>query len=132
MTQFDQEMKIFEEIKNKYKPIKGFHLVLDLDEYKKGEVKIHQFKIDSEEYFNLVSIECFEKNKEIVLICSKAENTIHYKSKILRVRYNCDKDLLLEFEDYSPSPKKLNRTLKQQLELLAFVLTHPEPDKPLC
>ena len=80
MTQFDREMHIFEEIKKKYKPIDGFHLVLDLDEYKKGKEIIHKFEFDSKDYFNLVAIECREKNKEIVLICSYMMNTLHYIS----------------------------------------------------
>lgn len=57
MTQFDEEMKFFEEIKNKYKPVEGCHLVLNLDTYKKGKEIIQRFKFDSEEYFNLVNIE---------------------------------------------------------------------------
>lgn len=132
MTQFDREMKIFEEIKNKYKPIAGFHLVLDLDAYKEGEEIITKFEFGSEEYFYLVSIERHEKNKEIVLISSYAMNTMHYFSKALRARYDYDKDLLLEFEDYAPNPYKLNRSLRHEMELLVYELTHPKPDKPAC
>ncbi len=102
MTRFDQEMKLFEEIKNKYKPIEGYHLVLDLDAYKNGLEILHRFSYDSDEYLNFVNIESHEKN------------------------------LLLEFEDYSPNPYKLNRTLKHQMELLIFDLTHPKPSKPVC
>ena len=48
MTQFDHEMKIFEEIKNKYRPINGFHLVLDLDAYKEGIESISKFEFASD------------------------------------------------------------------------------------
>lgn len=132
MTQFDHEMKLFEEIKNKYRPIKGFHLVLDLDAYKMGKEIIHKFRFDSEEYLYFVNVERHEKNIEIVLITSNIMNTLHYFSKALRVRYNYDKELLLEFEDYAPNPYKLNRTLEHQVELLVYDLNHPKPQKPVC
>ena len=134
MTQFDQEMKIFEEIKNKYKPIEGFHLVLDLDEYKHKREVIRKFSIDfdSADYFKLVSIDRNEKNKEMVLISSNTKNTLHYFSHILRVTYDYEKDIILEFEDFTPRPNGVRRSLKRQMELLAYELTHPKPQKPAC
>ena len=132
MTQFDQEMQLFEEIKRKYAPIAGYHLVLNLTAYKMGQEVIYKFRFNSEECNSFVNIERYEKNIEIVFITSNIMNTLHYISKALRVRYNYDKNLLLEFEDRAPSPRKLKRTLKHQMELLAYDLTHPKPMKPAC
>lgn len=132
MNHFDKEMKLFVEIKNKYRPIADFHLVLDVTAYKAGREIIHKFKFDSEECCYFVNVEKHEKNKEIAFITSNIMNTIHYISKVLRVRYDYDKNLLLEFEDYTNSPCKLNRTFKHQMELLAYDLTYPKPKKPAC
>lgn len=132
MTSFDHEMKIFEEIKNKYKPIEGYHLVLDLDAYKKGEVFITEFEFNSEEYHKLVNIEVYEKNKEIVIITSNRGNALQYDSQSLFLMYNYDKDIILELYDKSPNPYKLKRSFKHQMELLAYDLTHPKPEKPAC
>lgn len=132
MTQFDQEMKIFEEIKNKFKPIKGFHLVLDLDEYKKGQAIIRKFELKSEEYRKFVNIEAYEKNKEIVIISSNGGNCLQYDSKSLFLMFDYDRDIVFEFLDKAQKPHKLKRTLKQQMDLLVYDLTHPKPDKPVC
>lgn len=132
MTQFDQEMKIFEEIKNKFKPIKGFHLVLDLDEYKKGQAIINKFEFKSEEYRKLVNIDAYEKNKEIVIISSNGGNCLQYDSKSLFLMFDYDKNIVFEFLDKAQNPFKLKRTLKQEMELLVYELTHPKPDKPVC
>ena len=132
MTQFDQDMKIFEEIRNKYKPIKGFHLVLDLDEYKKGQTIIRKFELKSEEYRKLVNIETYEKNKEIVIISSNVRKCLQYDSKSLFLMYDYDKNIVFEFFDKAQNPKNLKRSMKQQIDLLVFDLTHPKPDKPIC
>ena len=132
MSQFDQEMKLFEEIKSKYKPTPGFHLVLDLDAYKQGEEIIQKFEFDSDEYLNLINIEHYDKNTEIVIITSNLGNSLHYISKALRIRYDYDKALLIEFEDYAPNPFKIKRTLKQQVELLVYDLNNPKPAKKIC
>lgn len=132
MTQFDQEMKIFEEIRNKYKPIIGFHLVLDLDEYKKGQIIIRKFELKSEEYRKLVNIETYEKNKEIVIISSNVRKCLQYDSKSLFLMYDYDKNIVFEFFDKAQNPKNLKRTMRQQIDLLVFDLTHPKPDKPIC
>ncbi len=132
MTQFDQDMKIFEEIRNKYKPIKGFHLVLDLDEYKKGQTIIRKFELKSEEYRKLVNIETYEKNKEIVIISSNVRKCLQYDSKSLFLMYDYDKNIVFEFFDKAQNPKNLKRTMKQQIDLLVFDLTHPKSEKPIC
>lgn len=132
MASFDQEMKLFEEIKNKYKPIEGYYLVLDLDAYKRGEEIITKFEFDSYEYHQAVNIEAHEKNKEIVIITSNRCNSIHYNSHSLFVMFNFDKNLMLEFFDKTPNPYRLNRTLRQEMELLAYELNHPKPKKPAC
>ena len=132
MTQFDQELKLFEEIKNKYQPIKNYHLVLDLDAYKIGKEIIHKFEFDSEEYFYLVNIEAREKNKEIVIITSNGEGFIEYDSNKLYLLYNYSKKLMQDFHDKTPNPYGLKRSLKHQMKLLVFDLTHPKAEKPVC
>ena len=132
MTPFAQEMKLFEEIKNKYQPIEGYHLVLDLDAYKVGKEIIHKFEFDSAEYFYMVNIEIHEKNKEIVIITSNGSNVLEYDSHGLFQVYNYDKNLIIEFFDKAPNPYKLNRSLKHQMELLVYDLTYPKPEKPAC
>jgi len=132
MTRFDQEMQLFEEIKNKYTPIAGYHLVLDLGAYKNGEIIILKFEFESDEYQKLVNIEIREKNKEIVIVTSNGSNVLEYDSHDLFLVYNYDKNTVIEFFDKSPNPYKLNRSLKHQMELLVYDLTHPKPKKPAC
>lgn len=132
MTQFDREMLLFEEIRTKYKPIQGFHLVLDLDAYKQGEEVIQKFEFDSDEYLNLINVESNEKNKEIVIITSNIRNVMMYNSKILYARYDFDKKEVIQFKDLTPNPYKIKRTMKQQIERLVYDLNNPKPDKPIC
>lgn len=132
MTQFDQEMQLFVEIKNKYKPIKDFYLVLDLEEYKKGKDIVSKFSFDSEEYLRLVNIEAYEKNKEIVIISSNGTNCLQYDSKSLFLMFDYDRNIVYEFMDRAPNPFGLKRTLQQQIDLLVYDLNHPKPDKPVC
>ena len=68
MTQFDQEMLIFEEIKSKYKPVEGYHLVLDLAAYKNGKEILFKFKLDSEVYRILVNTKYACGNLDCVII----------------------------------------------------------------
>lgn len=132
MTQFDYEMELFEEIINKYKPIKGYHLLLDLDAYKQGQEILTKFVVGCDEYHKVVNIEYNEKQKEKVIITSNIKNGISYNANILYARYDCDKKQIVEFEDYTPSPYKLKRTLEQQMELLVYELNNPKPCKPIC
>jgi hypothetical protein len=132
MTLFDQEIKYFEEIKNIYKPVVGFHLVLDLDAYKMGQEIVQKFRFDSADYFHLVNIEVREKNKEIVIITSNSGGFIEYDSHGLYLMYDCSKNLVLDFYDRTPNPHKLNRSLNHQMKLLVFDLNHPKPKKPAC
>lgn len=132
MTQFDYEMELFEEIINKYKPIRGCHLLLDLDAYKQGQEILTKFAIGSDEYHKVVNIEYNEKQKEKVIITSNIKNGISYNSKILYARYDCNKRQIVEFEDLTPNPYKLKRTLEQQMELLVYELNNPKPSKPIC
>lgn len=132
MSLFDQEMKLFEELKRKYRPIEGYHLVLDLDAYKNGKTVINKFKFNSIEYHRVVNIEAYNKNKEIVIITSNGGNTLQYDSHDLFLMYDYDKNLVFDFIDKIPSPYKLNRTLKQQMVLLAYDLTYPKSKKPVC
>lgn len=132
MTLFDQEMKYFEEIKNKYKPVAGFHLVLDLDAYKNGQESIQKFSFDSAYYFHLVNIDVREKNKEIVIITSNGGEFIEYDSHGLYLMYDCCKNPVLDFYDKTPNPYKLNRSLNHQMKSLVFDLTHPKAKKPAC
>lgn len=132
MTQFEREMQLFEEIRNKYKPIEGYHLVLDLDAYKQGEEILLKFEFDSDEYLNLINIESYDKNKEIVIITSNTRNSILYNSRILFARYDLDKNQLIEFQDLTPSPYKIKRTMAQQMERLVYDLNNPKPRKPIC
>jgi hypothetical protein len=132
MTSFEKELILFEEIKNKFSPIKGHHLLLDLDAYKCGETILTKFELDAENYHQIVNIEYNEKEKEKVIITGNKKNTISYSSKILRIRYDYDKKQIIELEDLTPSPYQLKRTLKQQMELLVFDLNNPKPRKPAC
>ena len=106
--------------------------ILDLDEYKKGKVNINKFDFNSEEYRKLVNIEAYEKNKEIVIISSNGVNCLQYDSKSLYLMFDYDKNIVFEFLDRAPNPNGLKRTMKQQMDLLFYELTHPKPDKPIC
>lgn len=132
MTQFDQEMKFFKEIKNKYTPIADFHMVLDLDAYKLGQEIIHKYRFDSEEYHFVVNIDAREKNKEIVIITSNGDGYIEYDSHNLYLMHNYRKNLILDLYDKSPSPYQLKRSLKHEMIVLAYELAHPKPEKPVC
>lgn len=132
MTQFDREMLLFEEIKNKYKPIEGYHLLLDLDEYKKGKEILTKYEYDSDEYFRVINIEYNEKEKEKVIITSNKRNSISMTSKVLYIWFDLDRNQLIEFQDLTPNPYKLKRTMRQEMELLAYDLTNPKPRKPAC
>lgn len=133
MASFDREMFLFEEIKNKYKPIEGYHLVLDLDAYRKGREILFKFEIGSEVYRVLINTKYANGNKDCVIITSSNnKKSILYDSEILYLDYSIDKDLILVICDKTPNPYKLNRSLKHQMELLAYDLTHPKPMKPAC
>ena len=132
MTEFDYEMELFEKIISKYKPVKGYHLLLDLDAYKQGQEILTKFVVGCDEYHKVVNIEYNEKQKEKVIITSNIKNGISYNSKILYSNYDCDKKQIIEFEDYTPNPYRLKRTFAQQMELLVFELNYPEPCKPIC
>lgn len=130
MTNFDQEINLFSEIKNKYKPVAGYHLVLDLDAYRVGSEIILQFSFDSEDYFKFVNIEVRNKNKEIVIITSNGDGFIEYDSSKLFILYNYKINEILIFYDKTPSPYRINRSLKQQMLVLAHDLTYPKLKKP--
>ncbi|MEK6627396.1 MAG: hypothetical protein AABY53_02125 [Bdellovibrionota bacterium] len=132
MTKFDQEMKLFEEIKNKYKPISGHHLVLDLDAYKKGKEILFKFEIGSEPYRILVNSEYASGNKDCVIITSSDKKRILFESKVLYLRYCINKKLILEILDKTPNPYKLKRSLQQEITLLVYNLNYPKPEKPVC
>ncbi len=132
MTRFDQEMKLFEEIKNKYKPIEGYHLILDLDAYRKSKEMLFKFKIGSEVYRLLVNSKYANGNKECVIISGNVKKTIVFDSKILYLEYDFDRNVIVDFFDKAPNPYKLNRSLKHQMKLLVFDLTHPKSEKPAC
>lgn len=132
MSPMEQELFYFNEIKNKYKPIKNRHLVLDLDAYKLGQEIIKSFEIGSEEYFQLINVERYEKKLEQVIITSNRYNSICFHSKLLIVEYNYDTNEIEHFEDLTPDPYKLNRSMKQEIELLLFELNNPKPRKPAC
>lgn len=130
MTDFDQEINLFNEIKNRYKPVAGYHLVLDLDAYRVGREIILQFRFDSKDYFKFVNIEVRNKNKEIVIITSNGDGFFEYDSSKLFVLYNYKKKTMLIFNDKTPSPYRINRSLKQQMLVLAHDLTYPKLKKP--
>ena len=132
MTSFEQELILFEEIKNKFKPIKGYRLLLDLDAYKYGETILTKFELNAQNYHQIVNIEYNEKEKEKVIITGNKKNTIMYRSKILYARFDYDLGQLIEFQDYTPNAYQLKRNLKQQMELLVFDLNNPKPIKPIC
>lgn len=132
MTQFDSEMLLFEEIKNKYKPIEGCHLVLDLDAYKQDHEILTKFEFSSEEYHKVVNIEYNEMEKEIVIITSNGRNTMLYSSKILFARFDFDSKDIVELQDLTPNPCKIKRTLTQQMEQMVYDLNNPKPRKPVC
>lgn len=132
MTRFDREMRLFEEIKNKYKPLAGFHLLLDLDAYKQGVEILTKFDFDSDEYHKVVNIEYNEKEKEKVIITSNRRNSISMSSKFLYIWFDLDKNQLIEFSDLTPNPYKLKRTMVQEMELLVYDLNNPKPRKPAC
>ena len=132
MTALDQELFYFKEIKNKYSPIEGYHLVLDLDAYKLGKEIIKQFSFDSEDYHQLINIDFYEKNLEQVIITSNQGGCFLYHSKLLIVNYDYTKQYINHFEDLTPSPYKLKRTMQQQVKLLLFELNNPKPRKPAC
>lgn len=131
MTPFDQEMTHFEEIKNKYSPVDGFHLVLDLAAYKVGREILFKFEAGSEIYRLLVNSKYASGNQDCVIITSiNNRKSLLFESKVLYLYYCLDKNLILEFFDKSPNPYKLNRSLKHQMTLLAYDLAHPKPIKP--
>lgn len=132
MTKFDQEMKIFKEIIPKYKPVKGYFLVLDLADYKKGIETIRKFEIGSEEYHQYINIECYEKKIEVVIICSNIEHCISYHSHNLNSEYSYEKKEFVEIEDRSPKRKILNRNMAQEMALLYYELNNPQIIKPDC
>lgn len=132
MTKFDQEMKLFEEIKNKYKPVSGCHLVLDLDAYKKGKEILFKFEIGSETYRISVNSEYASGNKDCVIITSNNKKSILFESKVLYLRYCIDKNLILEILDKTPNPHNLKRSLQQEMALLVYHLNYPKPEKPAC
>jgi hypothetical protein len=132
MTSFEQELILFEEIKNKFKPIKGYRLLLDLDAYKYGETILTKFELNAQNYHQIVNIEYNEKEKEKVIITANHKNTIYYESKLLRICYDYDKNEITELEDLTPNTYQLKRTLAQQIELLIFDLNNPKPRKPAC
>ena len=132
MTQFDLEIKIFKEIIHKYKPIKGYHLVLDLADYKSGKETIYKYKIGSKKYRNYINVECHDKNIEIVIITSNISNQITYRSKYLYAIFCYERNEFTEIEDLFPTKKQLKRTMQQEIELLFFELHNPQPIKPFC
>ena len=132
MTALDQELFYFNEIRNKYGPIEGVHLVLDLDAYKLGKEIIKQFTFDSEDYHQLINIDFYEKKLEQVIITSNMGGSFLYHSKLLIMGYDYTKQYVDLFEDLTPSPYKLKRTMQQQMKLLVFELNHPKPRKPAC
>jgi hypothetical protein len=132
MNSFEQELILFEEIKNKFKPIKGYRLLLDLDAYKCGETILIKFELNAQNYHQIVNIEYNEKEKEKVIITGNKKNTIMYRSKILYARFDYDLGQLIEFQDYTPNAYQLKRNLKQQMELLVFDLNNLKPIKPIC
>lgn len=133
MTQFDSETLLFEEIKNKYKPIKGYHLVLDLDAYRNGKEVLFKFKLESKVYEILVNSKYACGNKDCVIITFNKKKIATLNSKYAYLMYNLDKlPILQEFEDRTIKPNKFKRTLQQQTELLIYELCNPKPDKPVC
>jgi hypothetical protein len=132
MNSFEKEFILFEEIKVKFKPIKGYRLLLDLDAYKCGETILTKFELDAENYHQIVNIEYNEKEKEKVIITANNKNTIYYESKLLRICYDYDKNEITELEDLTLNPYQLKRSLTQQIELLVFDLNNPKPQKPAC
>jgi hypothetical protein len=132
MTPLEKELILFEEIKNKFSPIEGYRLLLDLDAYKCGETILTKFELYDENFHQIVNIEYNEKEKERVIFTSTVENSISYSSKLLRICYDYDKNEITELEDLTPSPYQLKRTLVQQIELLVFDLNNPKPRKPAC
>ncbi|MEK6627684.1 MAG: hypothetical protein AABY53_03585 [Bdellovibrionota bacterium] len=132
MTQFDQEMKTFKEIIPKYRPINGYHLVLDLADYKSGKETICRYRIGSKKYRNYINVECHDKNIDIVMITSNKCNQITNRSKYLYAVFCYDQKVFTEIEDLSPSIKLFNRTIRQETELLFFELNNPQPIKPFC
>ena len=132
MTQFDQEMKAFKEIISKYRPVKDYHLVLDLADYKSGKETIYKYKIGSKKYRNYINVECHEKNIDIVIITSNKGNQITYRSQYLYAIFCCDRNEFIEIEDLRSSKRLFERTMKQEIELLFFELHNPQPVKPLC
>lgn len=132
MTQFDQEMLTFKEIIHRYKPIKGFHLVLDLADYKSGKESLGKYKFGCRKYRQYVNSECHEKNIDIVIITSNMGNQITYRSKFLYAKYCYDRNEFIEIEDPQPFKMKIKRTMRQEIELLFFELNNPQPIKPIC
>ncbi len=132
MTQFDLEMKIFKEIVNKYTPVAGFNLVLDLTDYKNGTESIREFKIGCETYPNYINVECPDKNIETVLITSIEGKRLTYRSKYLYAKYCYDTHDLIEIEDLTPRNQFLKRSIQQEMELLCYELQNPQPVKPDC
>lgn len=132
MKELDREILLFEELKKKYSPIQGFHLLLDLDAYKQGVEILTQYSYDSDEYFKTVNIDYNEKEKEKVIITSNKRNSISMTSKILYIWFDLDKNQIIEFRDLTPNPFKLKRTLKQETDLLIYELQNPQPRKPAC
>lgn len=132
MSLFNKEMKLFEEIKNKYKPVEGCHLVLDLDAFKAGKEILFKFRVDSEVYKILVNTKYANGSKDCVIITDNGKKSILLDSQILYLDYSIDKNLILEFFDKTPHPYKLKRSLKHEISLLVHDLTHPKPLKPAC
>lgn len=132
MTQFDQEMRLFEEIKSKYKPIEGYHLVLDLVAYRNGKEILFKFKLGSEVYRILVNTKYACGNLDCVIITFSNRKIVSLNSKYAYLRYDLDKTDLLEFEDRTVNHHNIKRTLRQQAELLVYELNNPKPQKPIC
>ncbi len=132
MTQFDLEMKLFAELINKYKPVSGHHLVLDLADYRLGKETIRKFKVGCEIYRHYVNVECHDHSIETVIITSNIKNQITCYSKNLYAKFSYDQKELMEFEDLTPPKQRFKRTMQQEMNLLCYELNNPQPVKPIC
>lgn len=132
MSPIERELQFFEEIKAKYEPIVGLHITLDLDAYKAGKEVLYKFPMDSEEYQQLNISFTVQEKERVTIGIYKNKGFIFYHGHLLHLRFDLEKNEIKEFCDLTPNPYKLNRTMKQQIELLAYELTYPKPRKPAC
>lgn len=132
MTLFDQEMEIFKEIISQYKPLKGYHLVLNLADYKQGKETLCKYKIGCDKYHHYINVECHDKNIEIVMITSNIHNSITYRSKYLYATFCYELNEFVQIEDLAPSKQVIKRSVQQELELLCYELHNPQTIKPDC